>query len=116
MQKYLMSSVINSGIKKGVLLVHYADLLRDWASTTREAGGTEGSEDDWQYNQNQNNRKTRALNDWEQESIPLRVNSYYLEQFLKMKEQIINYIRINNDNEFQKEVELLDKLIKAGEK
>ena len=116
MQKYLVSSVINSGIKKGVLLVHYADLLRDWASTTREAGGTEGSEDDWQDNQNQNNRKTRALNDWEQESIPLRVNSYYLEQFLKMKEQIINYIRINNDNEFQKEVELLDKLIKAGEK
>ena len=115
MQKYLVSSVINSGIKKGVLLVHYADLLRDWASTTREAGGTEGSEDDWQYNQNQNNRKTRALNEWEQESIPLSVNSFYLDQFIKIEEQFINYIRVNDDQEFQKEVELLDKLIKAGE-
>ena len=116
MQKYLVSSVINSGIKKGVLLVHYADILRDWAKATRGDGGTEVSEDDWQYNQLQSNRKTRALNEWEQESIPLRVNSYYLEQFLKMKEQIINYIRINNDKEFQKEIELLDKLIKAGKK
>lgn len=116
MKRYLLSSYINPGIKKGVLLVHYADLLRDWARTTRGDGGTEGTEDDWQYNAPQNRRKTRALNEWEQESIPLSVNSYYLKQFLKMKEQIINYIRINDDQELQKEVELLDILIKTGEK
>ncbi|MCF7913201.1 MAG: VWA domain-containing protein [Candidatus Cloacimonetes bacterium] len=111
MRKYLLSSTINSGIKKGVLLVHYADLLKEWVSEMR--GMPAASEDDWQFQQKVPGRR-RDLNEWEQTSMPLEVSAKYREEFIKFKDMLNHEIKVLGDEKLKQEVKLLDKLITVG--
>jgi Ca-activated chloride channel homolog len=109
MQKYLISSVINNGIRKGVLLVHYADLMKEWVSEMR--GIPEGSGDDWQYQQKGNGQR-KSLNEWEQTSMPLKVNEQFRKEFRQFRKHLRQEIRILDDATLEQEVELIDKLLK----
>ena len=116
-KKHLLSSVINPGIRKGVLLVHYADLLKEWVINTRKpANGEElvPVNDDWQYQQRPKPEKKMQLNEWEQTSVPLSVSGHYREEFIKFKDILDLEIKILGDENLEQEVKLLDKLIKLG--
>jgi Ca-activated chloride channel family protein len=113
----LKNSKIITGLQKGVLLVHYADLLKEWTEYTRDPESGERKQqgiDDWQYKISPHKRNS-LLNEWEQQSIPLSVDENYKSKFKLYKELLQNATQRFEDETFLQEVELLDFLINFDE-
>ena len=101
----------HSGMKKGILLVHYADLLKEWihGELGIEKQWDEDSEDEWQYMQQQRHKTYNSQ--WEHGSIPLKIDGKYIDEFIKFREYMQKEITKLGDKSLQQEIDLLDKLI-----
>lgn len=102
----------NAGIRKGILLVRYANLLRNWINDTRSnaAGG-----DEWLYpSVNQENGiilpQAPALGEWERQSLPLQVSPAYRTLFAQFKAYFITEMNALADETLQQELTVLERL------
>ncbi|MBI2860559.1 MAG: VWA domain-containing protein [Chloroflexi bacterium] len=103
----------NNGIRKGVLLSRYADLLKNWMIDEREHAGFgrpwEPKVDDWRGIP----VPPVTLGRWERQSLPLTVAEPYrklFDQFRAYFEQEMSGI---GDDSLSREVEILDRLTGA---
>ncbi|MCF7918968.1 MAG: TonB family protein [Candidatus Cloacimonetes bacterium] len=113
-KKMMLSSWLSPGLQKGVLLVHYVDLLKEWVEYVRNPesrGNKPAVEDDWQYNKPPQRRERPGLNEWEQTSMRLTVNDHYREEFRKFRKIMQDEMQRFGDEKLQQEVDLLDLLI-----
>ena len=98
----------NSGIKKGVLLARYADLMKNWINDERKqvekpsvnshVGIIVPFEEDFK------------LGRWERQSVQLYVSEQYRELFKEFKLYFENEMKEIGDNSLNKEVELLKRI------
>ena len=109
----LRSTKISTGLQKGVLLVHYADLLQEWVEFMRGPDGAKQKDnvDDWQYLKPKRHPKKKGVSKWEQKSIPLAVNNYYRKEFREFRTLLKKEKKRLKDRHLQQEVELLELLI-----
>ena len=103
----------NLGIRKGVLLVNYVNILKEWISHERGLSDEKSNKhDDWQYNndkKNLHNKHNRSK--WEQRSQKLKVSKEFKKKFKKFKtyfESEMNYLA---DEDLDQELKILDILI-----
>jgi Ca-activated chloride channel family protein len=97
-----------SGVRKGVLLSRYADLLKNWMIDERErdgeptAEGIEVPDDD-------------HLGKWEQQSDPLTVSTPYRERFATFADHLDAEMNAFGDDTLEQELELLETLATGGD-
>lgn len=102
----------NRGIRKGVVLARYADLLKNWLIDEREH--TDISEtweprvDDWS-----GIVVPPALGKWERQSLPLTVSEPYRELFGEFTGYFKQEIEALDDSALEQELEILAKLGKG---
>ncbi|MFZ2955825.1 MAG: VWA domain-containing protein [Candidatus Ozemobacteraceae bacterium] len=92
----------NSGIRKGILLARYVEVLHDWiksdGKTTVQKSSTK---DDWAFNRN-------GLNNWERTSTSLTVQTASKQVFEILKDHMEKEIRALNDKDLIREMRILD--------
>ncbi|MCF7918967.1 MAG: VWA domain-containing protein [Candidatus Cloacimonetes bacterium] len=113
-KKVMASSRLSPGLQKGVLLVHYADLLKEWVEYMRNPESGEKKlqgTDDWQYRIPPQRRGYQGLNEWEQRSMPLAVNAHYQTEFIKFRDILLSERERLEDKNLQQEIDLLNLLI-----
>ena len=100
----------NSGIRKGILLSRYADLMKNWINDERESYFEAKSLEpsiDW---------RTGIivpevpLGRWERQSIPLRVSTHYQHLFSHFSTYFENEMNSIGDSDLDQELTILDKL------
>ncbi|MCB0124605.1 MAG: VWA domain-containing protein, partial [Caldilineaceae bacterium] len=102
----------NDGIRKGILLVRYANLLRNWINDSRAiAAGL----DDWRYPSVSTERgivipTTPNLGQWERQALPLRVAPDYRALFAAFQRYFANEMGAIGDGTLTQEVTVLEKL------
>lgn len=103
----------NLGIRKGVLLVRYANLLRNWINDTRHlaAGGNE-----WLYPSVTPARgiplpQSPNLGQWERQSLPLEISPAYRELFAQFERYLLTEMALVEDGTLQQEIDLLQTII-----
>ena len=100
-----------TGIRKGVLLSRYADLMKNWIADEKEI-----------YDKDEPisprvNRKAGIimprpyLNKWERQSVPLQISSYYQGLFVDFRKYIKSEMDAVGDDTLVQEIEILDYLI-----
>jgi Ca-activated chloride channel family protein len=101
----------NGGIRKGVLLSRYADLLKNWMIDEREhthfSMPWEPTVDDWQGIV----VPPVTLGQWERQSLPLMVSEPYRELFTEFRTYVEEEMNTIGDETLEQELEILDKLI-----
>lgn len=101
----------NGGIRKGVLLARYADLLKNWMIDEREhahfSTPWEPKVDDW----NGIPVPPVTLGRWEHQSLPLMVSGPYQELFKEFRNYFEQEMDAVQDDTLGQELEILDKLI-----
>ncbi len=102
----------NSGIRKGILLVRYANLLRNWINDER---GQAAGLDDWSYPSVNTERGIRlpqhpALGQWERQSMPLQVSPAYRALFAQFRGYFLAEVGAVQDATLQQEVTILARL------
>ena len=101
----------NSGIRKGVLLSRYADLLKNWMIDQREhthiSQPWEPRVDDWVGIP----VPPVALGQWERQSLPLVVSGSYQALFKEFRTYFQQEMSAIGDNSLDQEVDILDILI-----
>ncbi|MBU7017178.1 MAG: VWA domain-containing protein [Theionarchaea archaeon] len=103
----------NSGIRKGVLLVRYANLMKNWINDERKSI-QEGIPVEPSVNTEVGIVICVQLGEWERQSILLRVSEGYRELFETFKEYFIREMREIGDETLEQELQILDKLITHG--
>ena len=102
----------NKGIRKGILLSRYADLLKNWMIDERESLQEEipirpvVNEENGIVVPNEE----FILGEWERQSIPLQVSEEYQELFSEFRLYFENEMDEVGDNKLHQEVEILNKL------
>ena len=110
----------NNGVRKGVLLTRYVDLLHEWIDTVKVS-------DDWK---NFGDVVAAVENDgggryviqdwqpspWERQSTDLMVSREYRQKFIHFKQYFVEEMKIIGDSTLQQEVDILDKLINYQQK
>lgn len=113
----------NSGIRKGILLSRYADLMKSWATD----GGRFHDKPDTtcppiiMYETGIRCPETRCLppmpplcrvelNEWERQSIPLEVTRHYQKVFADFAAYFTGEMKAIGDDTLRQELELLNKL------
>jgi Ca-activated chloride channel family protein len=96
----------NSGIRKGILLVNYVTLLKQWINHEREC----------KYNKrkilfNLTERNAEKLSEWERQSTQLIVSNQYREQFKTFLPYFQSEMAVLNDKDLEAEIKILKKLI-----
>lgn len=108
----------NHGVRKGILLARYSDLLKSWivdelrknsarkeiVPLVTDAHGILPFPDDIIW----------PLSQWERESTPLSVSAEYSASFTAFKDHMRSELDIIQDDDLLREVELLGKLIKLA--
>lgn len=105
----------NKGIRKGILLSRYADLMKSWIKDERKS-----------YSEKQPVTKPLVtyetgiivpeesiepqLGRWERQSIPLQVSEHYKDLFLEFKSYFENERNVIGDDTLNKEIAVLNKL------
>ena len=102
----------NSGIRKGILLTRYANLLKNWISDERESYNIVSPvipvvQEDWGIII----PEPRELGQWERRSVPLYVSNAYRDLFQEFLEYFENEAGGLEDETLDQEVEILKKLI-----
>ncbi len=108
----------NTGVRKGVLLARYADLLRSWvidehrqARTPRDIEPLSNETDGIRSFQDIGTI-TETLSEWERGSTKLTVSPEYIALFTKFRNHLQKEMAVVGDQELQQEIELLNTLIK----
>ncbi len=96
----------NSGIRKGILLVNYVTLLKQWVNHEREC----------KYNKRKilfhlTERNAEKLSEWERQSTQLIVSNQYREQFKTFLAYFRSEMAVLNDKDLEAEIKILKKLI-----
>ncbi len=101
----------NNGIRKGVLLARYADLMKNWINDERK-----------DYNRPELFKLSVdreigimvppavQLGQWERQSVPLRVSGQYKELFGEFKAYFEKEMNAIGDDSLKQEIAILDKL------
>ncbi len=104
----------NSGIRKGILLARYANLMKTWILDGRSRNGQEGTP---QISVNEKEGIIIPdkiidfqLDQWERQSLPLTVTSEYQQVFGKFKKYFENEMAVLNDGTLAQEIAILEKL------
>jgi Ca-activated chloride channel homolog len=107
----------NSGIRKGILLARYADLMKNWmideTTAYQQKKPVRPSIDEQRGIQVPNGA---LLSKWERQSIPLQVAPEYRKLFTTFKEYFRAEMQAINDLSLGKEMELLNTLATYSEK
>lgn len=106
----------NTGIRKGIALSRYADLLKNWINDTRLLKRDDEPIFFDYYIDMETGIKVPLeieLGEWEQKSVPLFVDTHYGKLFSEFKTYYQNEIAVINDKELEKEIKVLDKLINS---
>ncbi len=101
----------NNGIRKGILLSRYADLLKNWMIDEREHAHFSRP---WEPRVNDEIGiivPPITLGRWERQSLPLVISEPYQELFTKFREYFEQEMYNLNDDTLSQELEILDKLI-----
>lgn len=101
----------NSGIRKGVLLSRYADLMKNWLIDERENDGTSHS---WEPRVNHEDGiivPPTTLGQWERQSLPLYVSPPYKEIFQQFSEYFLSEAEAIGDETLNQELEILKILL-----
>jgi Ca-activated chloride channel family protein len=104
----------NSGIRKGILLSRYADLLKNWMIDEREHAHLSSP---WIPSVDDKSGiivPPITLGQWERQSLPLLVSEPYQELFTEFRDYFEKEMNDLNDDELNQELEILDDLIKEG--
>ena len=102
----------NSGIRKGILLTRYANLLKNWINDERESYKKVRPiipvvEEDWGIIV----PEPRELGQWERQSVPLFVSHVYRDLFQEFLEYFESEAGGLEDETLDQELEILKKLI-----
>ena len=102
----------NLGIRKGILLVRYANLLRNWINDTR---GRATGNDGWLYPNVTPETgiqlpRTTSLGEWERQSLPLQVSPEYQALFAQFKGYFGAELNVLGDPTLQQEMTILERL------
>jgi Ca-activated chloride channel family protein len=116
----------NTGIRKGILLARYADLMKNWIIDEREAY----EDDDWDGDDDGWPRRIQPsityeigiicpppfppfyeLNEWERQSMDLVVSDHYKDLFDKFIDYFAEEMDEIGDESLEKELEILYELI-----
>ena len=100
----------NLGIRKGILLVRYANLLRNWINDTR---GRATGDDEWLYPNITPETgiqlpRTTHLGEWERQSLPLQVSPQYRALFAQFKGYFGAELNALEDPTLQQELTILE--------
>ncbi len=104
----------NTGIRKGIVLTRYANLLKDWILYERSSGKKEFliTENTGIFDVGYTEGKiTRILGEHERTSVKLTVSDKYKELFKQMKDYIEVEKEVLRDDDLKQEIDILDKLI-----
>ncbi|MEA1972098.1 MAG: VWA domain-containing protein, partial [Candidatus Cloacimonadota bacterium] len=102
----------NFGIRKGILLVNYVKLIKEWISFERGIPEEkQNKKDDWQYGKKKHRFSNGQKSKWEQHSIKLSVSDKYEEKFKQFKKYFEDEMEIINDDDLKQEVDILNILI-----
>ena len=100
----------NSGIRKGVLLVRYANLIKNWINDERKSI-QEGTPVEPSVNTEVGIVICVQLGEWERQSVHLRVSEGYIQLFETFKEYFLQEMREIGDETLEQELQILDTLI-----
>jgi len=104
----------NSGIRKGILLSRYTDLLKNWMIDEREHAHLSSP---WAPSVDDESGiivPPITLGQWERQSLPLLVSEPYQELFTEFRDYFEKEMNDLNDDTLNQEIEILDELIKEG--
>jgi Ca-activated chloride channel homolog len=107
----------NLGIRKGILLSRYADVIKSWIKDQRteyhgggpvqpRVNGVDGIPVPV-------NREYSQLSDWERQSMPLTVSASYKAVFRDLRTYFVSEMGAIGDATLDKEIKILNKLISA---
>ena len=104
----------NNGIRKGILLIRYANLMKNWINDERES-----ILEDTPVEPSVNTEDgivicERELGEWERQSVPLQVSEGYRKLFEAFREYFVQEMEEIGDETLKQELEILDKLISYG--
>ena len=105
----------NTGIRKGILLSRYADLMKNWINDEKESytkqqpikpavNRIEGIVIPPDFEEPQ-------LGKWERQSIPLKVSQEYKDLIKEFKIYFESEMNVIGDNTLSKEINVMNKLI-----
>ncbi len=97
----------NSGIRKGVLLARYADLIKNWLIDEREHASISHP---WEPSVNQEDGiivPPTILGQWECQSLPLSVSPPYKEIFQQFSEYFLSEAEAIGDETLNQELDIL---------
>ena len=98
----------NSGIRKGILLARYADLIKNWLIDEWEHAHLS---EPWEPSVNPETGiivPPATLGQWERQSLPLSVSSPYRELFQEFSEYFLNEMGAIGDETLSQELEILE--------
>ncbi len=101
----------NSGIRKGVLLVRYADLIKNWLIDERENAHISYP---WEPSVNHDDGiivPPTILGEWERQSLPLYVSPPYREIFQQFSEYFLSEAEVIGDETLVQELEIIEILL-----
>lgn len=101
----------NNGIRKGVLLARYADLMKNWMIDEREHAHISRP---WEPSVDDERGiivPPVTLGQWERQSLPLMVSGPYRELFDEFRAYFEQEISVIGDGTLDQEIEILDRLI-----
>jgi Ca-activated chloride channel family protein len=104
----------NSGIRKGVLLARYADLVQNWLIDEREHAHLSAP---WEPRVNPEYGiclPPSLLGEWERTSLPLMVSSPYRSLFRDFSDYFADEMDEIGDNTLQQELDILEELSGYG--
>jgi Ca-activated chloride channel family protein len=101
----------NTGIRKGVLLSRYADLLENWMIDEREHAHIS-----YPWEPSVDNEKgiivpPVVLGRWERQSLPLMISPSYHELFTEFRDYFEQEMAVIGDTTLDRELDILDELI-----
>jgi Ca-activated chloride channel family protein len=100
----------NNGIRKGVLLVRYANLMKNWIDDERRSI-SEGVPVEPSVNAEVGIIIYVQLGEWERQSVPLQVSEGYKRLFETFREYFEQEMEAIGDETLEQELEILDRLI-----
>jgi len=100
----------NSGIRKGVLLSRYADLMKNWLIDERGHASTSFP---WEPSVNHEDGiiVPPTLGEWERQSLPLSVSPLYKDVFQQFSEYFVSEVEVIGDETLSQELEILEILL-----
>lgn len=106
----------NSGIRKGIVLARYANLIKNWINDERVQKAQPKPTPFYSVDKENGiiipELIGPSLGRWERQSLPLTISRHYGKMFFYFKDYFIHEAAVIGDKELDQEVELLEKLIK----